>query len=224
MSRRRPRVGSQRGRRGPERVGSRHEQACDHLLLRHRTRHDDGQARRGRRRSRRRRGARPARRRNPRPGIVRAEPGVDGELRSHQGPAARDRRRHRLGRRGDLRVADAIRFGGVAIAQLPRLAGRPVGGGQARRQGVRGVHLDEHRARRPGDHAAHAVHHADALRRHHRAARIHRCAEVRRRQTRTASASSQATTTSASSTTRPTTRSTTWPSALSASRSDLWSR
>ena len=37
-----------------------------------------------------------------------------------------------------------------------------------------GVHVDEHRARRSGDDAAHALHHADALRRHHRAAGIHR--------------------------------------------------
>ena len=35
---------------------------------------------------------------------------------AHQGPAARDRRRHRLGGRGDLRVTDAIRFGRLAIA------------------------------------------------------------------------------------------------------------
>ena len=50
----------------------------------------------------------------------------------------------------DIVWADAVIFGsptrfgsvGVAVARLPRLAGRHVVGGQARRQGLRGVHID----------------------------------------------------------------------------------
>ena len=82
----------------------------------------------------------------------------------------------------DIVWADAVIFGsptrfGSPSSQLRdvhRLAGRAVGAGQARRQGLRGVHVVTDRARRPGDHAADALHHADAFRRHHRAARIHR--------------------------------------------------
>jgi hypothetical protein len=61
-----------------------------------------------------------------------------GELRSHQGPAPGDRRRHRLGGRGDLRLTDPIRFAEFAIPDLHRLARRVVGAGQAGRQGLRG--------------------------------------------------------------------------------------
>jgi len=43
---------------------------------------------------------------------------VDGELRSDQRSAGGHWRRHRLGRRRDLRVADPIRFTDVAIADL----------------------------------------------------------------------------------------------------------
>ena len=66
------------------------------------------------------------------------EPGVDGELRSDQRSAGGHWRRHRLGRRRDLRVADPIRLTDVAIADLHRFARRFVDAGQARRQGLRG--------------------------------------------------------------------------------------
>ena len=89
----------------------------------------------------------------------------------------------------DIVWADAVifgsptRFGSVAsaAARLSRLARRHLVGGQARRQGLCGVHVDQHRPWRPGDDDPLAVHHADALRRHHRAARVHGPVEVRRR-------------------------------------------
>ena len=90
----------------------------------------------------------------------------------------------------DIVWADAVIFGSPTRFGSPssqfrdvhRLARRAVGAGQARRQGVRGVHLVADRSWWPGDDAAGPLHHADAFRRHHRAARIHRSPEVRRRQ------------------------------------------
>ena len=82
----------------------------------------------------------------------------------------------------DIVWADAVIFGsptrfGSVASQLRDFLDS-LGGlwarGQARRQGLRGVHVVEHRPRRPGDDAAHALRHADALRRHHRAAGLHR--------------------------------------------------
>ena len=198
------------------------DQTRDHLLLGHWTRHHDGAT--ASRRPPRRRAPRCASATSPKPATRRRS------RRTRRGrPTTQatkdlphgDRRRHRLGRRGDLRVTDAIRFGRFAIARLPRLAGRTVVGGQARRQGLRGVHVDEHRARRPGDDASHAVRHADALRRHHRAARLHRCAEVRRRKPVRRQPHRGPRQHQRVRRARPTTRSTTWRAAWSASPIDL---
>ena len=79
----------------------------------------------------------------------------------------------------DIVWADAVIFGSptrfgspdVAIPDLHRFARRLVDAGQARRQGLRGVHVLADRARGSGDDAAQPVHLVDALRRHHRAAR-----------------------------------------------------
>ncbi len=122
------------------------------------------------------------RRRNPGPGVVRPQSGLDGELRSHQGSAGRHRRRHRVGRRRDLRLTDSVRLARSAVAHLHRLARRAVVRRQAGRQGVCGLYVLQHPARRPGNHPGRAVHHADPLGRHHRAAGLHRSVQVRRRQ------------------------------------------
>ena len=88
----------------------------------------------------------------------------------------------------DIVWADAVIFGSPtrfgSVASQLRIFLDSLGAlwaeRQARRQGLRGVHIDEHRTRRPRNDASHAVRHTDALRRDHRAARIHRCVEVRR--------------------------------------------
>ena len=121
---------------------------------------------------------------------------------AHQGSAARDRRRHRLGRRGDLRVADAIRFGRRRNCATSSI--RSAGCGRRASSPTRFTRRSRRRKTAHGGQETtllSALHHADALRRHHRAAGLHRCAEVRRRKPLRRQPRSPATTTSASSTT-----------------------
>ena len=55
------------------------------------------------------------------------QPGLDGELRGHQRPAAGHRGRHRVGRCGHLRHTHPIRFSRFTIPHLLRRPGRSVG-------------------------------------------------------------------------------------------------
>ena len=67
--------------------------------------------------------------------------GVARPRRRHGSRAHGDARRHRLGRRGPARLPDPVRQRREPAQALPRLARPAVGRGQARRQGLRRLHL-----------------------------------------------------------------------------------
>jgi len=92
-----------------------------------------------------------------------------GQLRSLRAHSVGNCRRHRVGRQRDLWHAHAAQLASLAIQGLHRLADALVHGRQAGRQGVLGVHVRPHSARRSGVHPAQHVRQSDALRRDPRA-------------------------------------------------------
>ena len=99
---------------------------------------------------------------------------------AHEGRGRRgDAGRPRMGRRHRLRHADALRQPRRPAQAVHRHRRRPVGGGQARRQGGHELHVGGQRARRPGVHDPRPEQRLLPLGLDHHPAGLHRRAALR---------------------------------------------